>query len=186
MTKAPAVSELPPVTPLRAVASPVRLRILSMLTASAMSATEVSRALGIKHASASYHLRQLEQAGLVETSEVRSVRGGRERRYRHPLPEEPDSVRSTWHPNDVRLLVEALSVELRRRAQQSLPGLSSVVDGEYWVPMSLWREVRAEIERSVRRLHSAAQPAGTPGSAHVSASALLFQLNDSAGGASGT
>lgn len=186
MTMTPDEPQAAQTTPLRAVANPARLRILSMLTASAMSATDVSKALGINHASASYHLRQLEQAGLVETDQIRVVKGGRERRYRHPLPAEPDSVRSAWNANDLRLVIEALSVELRRRAQQSSPGLSSVVDGEYWVPMSLWREVRAEIELSVRRLHGAAQPAGAPGYAHVSASALLFQLNDAVGEISGS
>ena len=44
---------------LRAVAHPVRLRILSLLTGAAMTATEVAAELGLTHANASYHLRRL-------------------------------------------------------------------------------------------------------------------------------
>ena len=44
---------------LRAMAHPVRLRILSLLTAEAMSAADVARALDLTHANASYHLRVL-------------------------------------------------------------------------------------------------------------------------------
>ena len=56
---------------LRATAHPVRLRILSLLTAEAMSAAEVARALDLTHANASYHLRQLHDAGglVVESEE---------------------------------------------------------------------------------------------------------------------
>ena len=44
---------------LRSVAHPLRLRMLSLLTGTSMSAAEVARELEITHANASYHLRQL-------------------------------------------------------------------------------------------------------------------------------
>ena len=69
---------------LRALAHPVRLRILSLLTGTALSAAEIARELGISHANASYHVRQLAAAGeLVEAGEER-IRGGVAKRYRHP------------------------------------------------------------------------------------------------------
>ena len=40
---------------LRSVAHPLRLRMLSLLTGTAMSAAEVARELEITHANASYH-----------------------------------------------------------------------------------------------------------------------------------
>ena len=40
---------------LRAAAHPLRLRILSLLTGSALSAAEIARELDITHANASYH-----------------------------------------------------------------------------------------------------------------------------------
>ncbi|MFG1817797.1 ArsR/SmtB family transcription factor [Kribbella sp. NPDC049174] len=72
---------------LRAVAHPVRLRILSLLTGSAMSAAEVARELGLTHANASYHLRLLLESGtIVEAGEER-IRGGVAKRYRYPHEE---------------------------------------------------------------------------------------------------
>ncbi|OPG04279.1 winged helix-turn-helix domain-containing protein, partial [Microbispora sp. GKU 823] len=67
---------------LRALAHPVRLRMLSLMWGAPMSAAELSRELGISHALASHHLRCLDEAGLAELAGVRVRRGGRERRYR--------------------------------------------------------------------------------------------------------
>ena len=55
--------------PLRAFSHPLRLRLLSLLTGTAMSAAEVSRELGTTQANASYHLRRLEAAGLLRVVE---------------------------------------------------------------------------------------------------------------------
>src|SRR6476659_9549606 len=58
------------VVSLRALAHPVRLQMLSLLTGAPMSAAEVARELGLTHANASYHLRQLLAAGqLVEAGD---------------------------------------------------------------------------------------------------------------------
>src|SRR5258705_10796197 len=67
---------------LRGLAHPVRLRMLSLLTGAPMSAAEVARELGLTHANASYHLRQLLAAGqLVEAGEG-AIRGRPAKRYR--------------------------------------------------------------------------------------------------------
>jgi len=68
---------------LRALAHPVRLRILSLLTGADLTAADVARELGITHANASYHLRFLLDAGEIVVSGEESIRGGRARRYRH-------------------------------------------------------------------------------------------------------
>ena len=69
------------VAALRARAHPLRLRMLSLLTGAELSAAELARELGVSQALASYHLRQLADAGLAELADVRSHRGGQER---HP------------------------------------------------------------------------------------------------------
>ncbi len=68
---------------LRATAHPIRLRLLSLLTGAATSAAEAGRELGYSQATASYHLRVLERAGLVRVVETVRLRGGEAKRYRH-------------------------------------------------------------------------------------------------------
>lgn len=149
-----------------------------MLTTASLTATDMARELGISHASASYHLRQLEQAGLVAATEGDIIRGGRERRYRQHVSNDPDSPRATWNEADLRMTIEALHTELTRRAAKPAPGGNAIVDGEFWVQPAAWEQARANIRAAGRLLHDAAQPAATPGTAHVSLTALLFQIAD--------
>ena len=75
---------------LRAVAHPVRLQILSLLTGEDMSAADIARALDITQANASYHVRVLARAGQVVETGVEKVRGGRAKKYRYlPGRDEP-------------------------------------------------------------------------------------------------
>lgn len=163
---------------LSALANPLRLKMLSMLTAASMSATDMARELGISHASASYHLRQLEQGGLVVAAEGNVIRGGRERLYRQQVPREENLPQDTWNEADLRMVIEALHAELTRRAAGHTPGSDAVVDGEFWVLPEAREQARAQIRAAGRLLHDAAQPAGTPGAAHVSLTALLFQIGE--------
>ena len=47
------------------MAHPVRLRMLSLLTGASLTAADIARELGLTHANASYHLRNLLTAGLI-------------------------------------------------------------------------------------------------------------------------
>src|SRR3954471_17482615 len=67
---------------LRATAHPLRLLMLSLLTGAELSAAEVARELGITQANASYHLRLLRTAGLLEEAGQEKVNGGMAKRYR--------------------------------------------------------------------------------------------------------
>ena len=67
---------------LRALAHPVRLQILSLLTGAELSAAEVARELGLTHANASYHLRTLHAAGEL----IDRRRGAHPRRRGQALP----------------------------------------------------------------------------------------------------
>lgn len=160
--------------PLRALASPVRLRILSLLTGAAMSAAEVSRELGIAHASASYHLRQLADVGLLEIAERRSVRGGQERRYRHD-PASGAALSGAHDGEARRLAFEALVVEMRRRLE-AVDHHANFSDAEFWVDPDVWDDVTRRVNEAMVLLHDAALRPRAEGSVHVSATTVLFGM----------
>jgi DNA-binding transcriptional ArsR family regulator len=169
----------PPVSTagLRAFAHPFRLRVLSLLTASAMSAAEVARELDTTQANASYHLRKLHAAGLLEVAEEVSIRGGKARRYRHD-PSTGSSVRTSG-PDDHQAVVAALSAELRRRTSErkvGVPGL--LTDAELWVDQPTWDAVRAQVHSASELLHAEAVPPRTPGAIRVNATLVMFQMVD--------
>lgn len=159
----------------RALAHPLRLRLLSLLTGAALSAAEASRELGITQANASYHLRVLHDAGLLDITEVVMVRGGAARRYR-PRAEDENAKR----PVDVQdhlLLAVAASTELQRRTEYrdvTVPG--SFADAELWVDPEVWAQVRADVNAAMRLLHEAATLPRTVRTVPVSATVSLFQM----------
>jgi DNA-binding transcriptional ArsR family regulator len=156
---------------LRALAHPLRLRVLSLLTGTPMSAAEVARELEVAHANASYHLRQLLAAGLVEVAEERSTRGGQERRYR-PTPHES-------HPktSDRTMLAAAMAQELTRRSALSDPSAKGTsADAELWVEPELWQHTLDEVTALMRQLHDQAQPLRSPGTQRISATVSLFGM----------
>ena len=97
---------------LRATAHPVRLRILSLLTAEAMSAAEVARELDLTHANASYHLRALHDAGELVVESEEKIRGGvgqalpvrRRRATSHPASPAPTSASPTPAPRRAEIV----------------------------------------------------------------------------------
>ncbi|UFN44381.1 ArsR/SmtB family transcription factor [Nocardioides okcheonensis] len=165
---------------LRAIAHPVRLRILSLLTAEAMSAAEVARALDLTHANASYHLRQLHDSGeLVVESEER-VRGGLAKRYRYDASR---AVADRSHAIDDRVAyARATGLEVERRLLDAAPGAGSSSDLETWVPVAVWHEVLDLLHEASVLLHAEARPAGTPDTVHVSATSNAFTMAGGLGG----
>ncbi|MEO3927265.1 helix-turn-helix domain-containing protein [Micromonosporaceae bacterium B7E4] len=53
-----------------------------MLTASALTAAQIAHELDLTHANASYHLRHLLAAGLIQVAGEERIRGGAAKRYR--------------------------------------------------------------------------------------------------------
>ena len=162
---------------LRAMAHPVRLRILSLLTATAMSAAEVARELDLTHANASYHLRQLHEAGLLVVAGEESIRGGKAKRYRYDL-DHPGS--SSTDPDANALYYQAIAAELVHRAttrsRTGEKGTSS--DAELWVTRETWNDVVARVSGAVLDLHRAAMPPRTPDTVHVSLTTALFEMGE--------
>jgi DNA-binding transcriptional ArsR family regulator len=166
---------------LRALSHPVRLRILSLLTGTVMSSAELARELGMSHAAVSFHVRNLAAAGYLELAETRSVRGGQERRYR-PVT----GGLAQWQSEDARLTVSALSKDLLRRlADTPADNWRLFGDAELWIPPQVWDDVAGRIGRAIGELHEAALAPRTPGSVHVSATALLFAIGQQNPGAAG-
>jgi DNA-binding transcriptional ArsR family regulator len=168
---------------LRALAHPVRLRIVSLVWNVPLSAAELSRELGISHALASQHLRRLDAVGLVELVEVREKRGGRERRYRavHGSP------LSDQRHEGARLIAEAMAHNLRDRAGRRAPGAPGVTtDAELWVAPEVWTDFRHRLAALFAELHDAAQAPHAPGTVGIGATAMVFPLAEPSGTDTGT
>lgn len=161
---------------LRVLAHPLRLRILSLLTGSAMSAAEAARELGDSQANVSYHLRRLQEAGLLEVAEEVRIRGGVAKRYRHD-PDSGSSVHSRSTDDDL-VLAHALATELQRRTEYRIRGLpGSMTDAELWVDESAWDEALGLAYQLSRVLHDAARPPRTHGTKRVSTTVSMFEMD---------
>jgi len=158
---------------LRALSHPLRLRILSLVTGRAMSSAELARELGLTHAAVSFHVRQLASAGYLELAETRSVRGGQERRYRSR-----SGGREQWETEDPRMTVQATAAELTRRLDAGPTHWRVFSDGELWVEPQVWADAVARIGSVLTDLDAAATAPQTPGTVHVSATAMLFAFVD--------
>lgn len=163
---------------LRALSHPLRLRMWSLLVAAPASAADLARALDVQHASASYHLRSLHDAGLVTLVEVRTVNGGLERRFRvvdppeHPVGDEPTNT------EDWVALVAALSAILHQRAARVSSAPKWFADVELWAPADAIVGARQRIDSALRDLQQATVSPAEPDARRVSASALIFEIDE--------
>jgi len=171
---------------LRALAHPLRLRILSLLTGSAMTAAEVARELGLTHANASYHLRHLLAAGQIEIAGEERIRGGVAKRYRHDPEADFNRPKADPPPGDPRptpdhlLFYEALAAELRRRSRGMIRARAHLTDAELWVSPEAYAEVEKQLTKASRALHRAAVAPRTPGAVRVGATFALFRMDPDA------
>src|SRR4051812_24527889 len=131
---------------LRAMAHPVRLRIMSLLTAAPMTAAEVARELGLTHANASYHLRNLLSGGLIFVASEEKIRGGVAKRYRYDAAYEHQQRLGRGPVGDEQLRADfaAVAHELVRRTRDTRfpPSGKVLVDAELWVDPQKWAEIR--------------------------------------------
>ena len=155
---------------LRATAHPVRLRIMSLLTAQAMSAAEVARELDLTHANASYHLRVLHDVGELVVESEEKIRGGTAKRYRYDAGAR--APRPHAAPVDDRIAYA------RANASRSSGGCATRHEGggsssdlEAWVPLEAWRRALDLLHEASHLLHAEARPRRDPDTVHVSATA---------------
>jgi len=159
---------------LRATAHPVRLQILSLLTGAELSAAEIARELDISHANASYHLRFLADADLVEEAGEERIRGGVAKRYRHPW--EAEATRPPGSPEDADRYVAAMAQELVRRfSRRERPG--ALTDAELWVTPEVFERVRSMVHEAAVLLHHEARPPRTEGTVPVAMTAAVFPMS---------
>jgi DNA-binding transcriptional ArsR family regulator len=166
---------------LRAMAHPVRLRIMSLLTGASLTAAEVGRELGITHANASYHLRSLLAGGMIVLAGEEKIRGGIAKRYRYVAADDlAEQGTAAPHSEDQsRAMFVAIGNEmLRRTAEARLVARGTVlmVDAEVWVEPEIWRGIRDRLAQAARDLHDAAKPPRTPGTVRTSTTLALFPM----------
>jgi len=169
---------------LRAMAHPVRLRIMSLLTAAPMTAAEVARELGLTHANASYHLRNLHTAGLIVQAGEERIRGGIAKRYRYDAERDRERDREALRPEHSaevqRALFAAVANELiRRTAAADWSTGGTMTDAELWVDPAVWLDIRDRIAQASRDLHDAAQPPRTPGTVRTGTTIAMFRMVES-------
>ncbi|MCD4527027.1 helix-turn-helix domain-containing protein [Nocardioides sp. cx-173] len=156
---------------LRAAAHPVRLRILSLLTSSELSAAEVARELGLTHANASYHLRVLLDAEeIVEAGEER-IRGGVAKRYRHPWRQEEHAGHARGV--DARTMAHEMvrRMELRDGATQA-----NFTDAELWVETEVWERAMRLLVEASELVHAEARPPRAEGTRPVGLTIAAFGM----------
>jgi DNA-binding transcriptional ArsR family regulator len=164
------------ISELRATAHPLRLQMLSLLTGAELSAAEVARELDITQANASYHLRLLESAGLLEMAGEEVVRGGRAKKYRHPW--DAPTVRPQAGNDDDRLAyVRVLADMIPRRFVEREQGTRSrFTDADLWVEPEVWDRVTALVDEASSLLHASARPPRTQGTVRAALSVAAFRL----------
>lgn len=157
------------------MAHPLRLQMMSLLTGAALTAAEVARELGITHANASYHLRNLLSGGLIVVAGEEKIRGGVAKRYRYDVHSEP--LRGPRPDEQRRAELAALAHELIRRSAEArfVPGAGACADGDFWIDPDVWLAIRDRISQAVDDLHAAAQPPRTPGTVRTSTTVAMFQ-----------
>lgn len=165
------------ISALRAVAHPVRLRILSLLTGAEMSAAEIARELGISHANASYHLRFLADAGEVVEAGEEKIRGGVAKKYRHPWERVAGTKDTEVTDADRSLYIRAMAEEMVRRFAERAPGTpGSMTDAELWVDPEVWSRAMDLVEQASHLLHGEAKRPRAHGSIRVNMTTAAFQM----------
>ena len=131
---------------LRALAHPLRLRIMSLLTGAPLTAAEVARELGISHANASYHLRNLLSGGLIVLAGEEKIRGGVAKRYRYDAhldwdaPSGPAGRTTSSAPTTSPSPTSSSAVPPSRDCFG--PG-QLLADGDLWVEPATWHDIRS-------------------------------------------
>lgn len=165
------MSDAGDITALRSTAHPLRLRILSLLTATELSAAEVARELGVTHANASYHLRVLLDAGEVVIAGEERIRGGVAKRYRHPWRHEDHHGRTRGI--DIHTMAHEM---VRRMGLRDSTVQANFSDAELWVDPEVWQRAIALLVEASELVHAEARPPRTEGTRPISLTVAAFGI----------
>ena len=167
---------------LRAAAHPARLEMMSLLSSEQLSAGDLGRRLGISQAAASYHVRKLAQAGLIEPAEQVRVRGGTSTLYRYCV-DQPALPPEDLDPEALAVVRELQMRELQtvlaaveRRAGSRDSGTTLVGDLDAWVTPEAWDRVVHGVNALLQDLHAQSSKPGTDGTVHIGAAVQMFPM----------
>lgn len=152
--------------------------MLSLLTGAELSAAEVARELETTQANASYHLRVLRAAGLLEEAGREKVNGGVAKRYRAiwdaQEPRDPEHADEDADA-EIRTMLDVGAARLAQR-RRGTPG--HFTDAALWVAPEVWSEMLDRLADASRLLHESARPPRTDGAVRVNLSIAAFRLQD--------
>jgi predicted ArsR family transcriptional regulator len=157
------------------MAHPVRLQMLSLTTGAALSAAELAEEIGIAHAAASYHARQLADAGLLKVVDDTSARARAGRppvRYRYVSD---DIGGRLDRADDAEALWAATAQDMQRRLRERTRHRVGA-DAEVWMAPEDFEEVCALAERISDLIHERARSPRADGTVHGSVSVYTFEL----------
>ncbi len=151
---------------MKVVAHPIRVRALSVLMERTASAKEIATELNTPMGNISYHVRELEQVGLIELTGEKKRRGAVERFYRavpRPLLSDEDMEKRSHEEREsisvgtVQLIVadvtEALnSGSLAARSDTHMTRVPMLLDEEGWEQLI---EIQANALRAIFDLQAA-------------------------------
>lgn len=146
---------------MRGIADPIRIRILDRLVREPLTVTQLGAALGESPAKLHYHVRELEQLGLIKLVETREKGGILEKYYRAVAKDfqAPASLLRSTSPDDLQLMLEEWfrqvvheGTKAAGRALQT-PGDEPVTMGSstLWATAEQFREILTELQAIVRR-----------------------------------
>jgi DNA-binding transcriptional ArsR family regulator len=173
----------------KALAHPLRVRILSMLDESVLSPSEIAERIDVPIGNVSYHVRQLADLGLVKLVRETPRRGAVEHHY--TAEARPLITDKAWReaPEIVRRAMVGAALEEAGNAVNSAAiagGFSK--DGAHVsrIPARLdergWKQFSGELEATMKRLRKIAEAseqrlrkAGHEGERHATAVMMLFE-----------
>jgi DNA-binding transcriptional ArsR family regulator len=169
---------------MRALAHPTRVRMMHLLRAESLSASELARRLEIRFGSAQYHLRSLERAGIAVKVGERSRRGGTEVLFEVPhdiwVDEGPDAPVRTRQAMSRAYVAEVL----RRMDAASLKQLDTDRDVRSTRELELDADgvvaATEALHTFLHRLDELALDQPTPDSMTFTAATLFFRVPRSA------
>ena len=139
----------------RAVGNRTRMQILGVLNDRAATITQLAGILGVLKGSTSYHVRMLEQAGLVRVVRTRKVRGVVERYYGRTARRFELDTPETPSPRPGMLLrVAADEVDHGPRAVDP----DMVTSAHAGLDSSRAREFRRRLEKLIEEFRSTGRP----------------------------
>jgi DNA-binding transcriptional ArsR family regulator len=165
---------------MRALAHPTRVRMLHLLRAEALSASELARRLGIRFGSAQYHLRSLERAGIALRVGERSRRGGTEILFEVPHglwvdvePDAPQGMRQAMNRAYVAELLRRMDAAATERHDVDRDVLST---REIVLDAGGLDAASEAVHAFLHRLDELALPSPAAGSATFTIATLFLQM----------